>query len=145
MSSNWTQIVTWLIVVGGWYTVHKAALHRDRRKEKRDISAKVCSSLSELQTAAIDFHTAPHCDVRKSTDLAQQVEQLAIQLQRCPMNELDLPLGRIVTLRQRITRQNIDPTDFSPQMPDSPIVLEIRNAITDIVGAIEGAREDKWK
>ena len=145
MTTEWTQAVTWIVVFLGWYAVHKAALNRDRRKEKREISAKVCANLTELQAAAIDFHTADHCDVRKSTDLAQQVERIVEQLQKAPMQELKIPLIQRVTLRQRITKKNIDPSDFLPQMPDSPIVIEIRNAVTDTISAIEDARERVWE
>lgn len=142
---DYANIVTWCVVFLGWYAVHQATLVRDRRKEKREISAKLCTSLIELQSAAIDFHTASQCDVRQSTDLAQQVERAVLQLQKLPLNELSIPLSRMIALRQRITRQNIDLTDFASQPADSQIIFEIRNAVTDMIFAIEDARERVWK
>ncbi len=145
MKADWTHVVTWLLVFLGWGVVHLATLNRDRRKEKRDVSANVCKNLLELQADAIDFHTGQVFEVRKSTDIAQQVERVAIQLQKCPLQELQIPVGRIVALRQRITRQNIDPTSFTPQPADSNLIFEIRNAVTDVISAIEDGRERVWR
>ena len=145
MAADWTHVVTWSLVLGGWWVVHLATLNRDRRKEKRDVSAQVCKNILALQGNAIDFHTAQFFEARKSTDLAQDVERVAIQLQKSPLQELEIPISRIVALRQRITRRNIDPTDFMPQPVDSILVLEIRNAVSDVIFAIEDARERVWK
>ena len=64
----WSNIVTWLLVLFGWAVVHRATLIRDRRKEKREFSVAICAALVELQSAAIDFHTASRFNARKSTD-----------------------------------------------------------------------------
>ncbi len=142
--SAWKSYITWLLVFAGWVIVHFATLNRDRRKEKREASKQLCSSLLELQGSALDFHTAPHCDVRRSTDLAQQVEHILLQLEKAPLNELGVPIGRRVVLRQSITRKNVDPSDFMPQQADSELMMDIRNAVTDMIFAIEDAREQKW-
>lgn len=145
MEKPWTDIVTWVLIFLGWAAVHKATLIRDRRKEKREISMQMCKDISELQSAAIDFHTAPHFDARKSTDLAQQVERIIIRLQKLPLSELDIPLTRLITLRRKITKSNIDLSDFQSQTVGSPIIFDIRNAVTDLIILIEDNRECVWK
>ena len=145
MDKAQTDIVTWLLVFIGWAVIHKATLIRDRRKEKREISMQICKDIAELQSAAIDFHTASHFNVRKSTDLAQQVERIILRLQKPPLSELNIPLGRMITLRRQITKHNIDPTDYKSQPDDSPIIFGIRNAVTDLIIVIEDARECVWK
>lgn len=140
-----TDVVTWLLVFIGWAVIHKATLIRDRRKEKREISMQICKDIAELQSAAIDFHTASHFNARKSTDLAQQVERIILRLQKPPLSELNIPLGRMITLRRKITKHNIDPTDYKSQPDDSPIIFGIRNAVTDLIIVIEDARECVWK
>lgn len=141
---DWPQLVTWGGVIVGWFVVHKATLKRERRKEKREIAAKVCTNLASLQVSAIDFHTGSHCELRKSTDIAQHVAEILDSLQRAPMIELDISLVHRVALRQAITKQNIDPSDFSSQTPDSVIVLEIRDAVLEMIAAIDEARERVW-
>jgi len=142
---TWTDTVTWLLVFFGWVAVHRATLIRDRRKEKREVSMKICTDIAELQSAAIDFHTSSHFNARKSTDLAQQVERIILRLQKPPLSELNIPRARMVTLRRRITKHNIDLTDFKSQPADSEIIFGIRNAATDLTILIEDTRECVWK
>lgn len=145
MEKNLTDVATWILVFIGWAVVHRATLSRDRRKEKREISMQICKDIVELQSAAIDFHTASDFNARKSTDLAQQVERIILRLQRPPLSELNIPLTRMITLRRQITKHNIDPTDFRSQPVDSQIIFGIRNAITDLVIVIEDTRECIWE
>lgn len=140
-----TDIVTWLLMFIGWAVIHKATLIRDRRKEKREISMQTCKDIAELQSSAIDFHTAPHFNARKSTDLAQQVERIILRLQKPPLSELNIPLTRMIALRRQITKHNIDPTDFKSQPDDSQIIFGIRNAVTDLIIVIEDNRECVWE
>ena len=106
---------------------------------------QLCTAIAELQSAAIDFHTASHFNARKSTDLAQQVERIILRLQKPPLSELKVPLARMITLRRRITQHNIDLTDFKSQPVDSQIITGVRNAITDLIFLIEDTRECVWE
>lgn len=139
------DVITWLLVLTGWIVVHIATLNRDRRKEKREISMQICMDIAELQSAAIDFHTASHFNARKSTDVAQQVERIILRLQKLPLSELNIPLARMITLRRKITKSNIDPTDFKSQPDESQIIFDIRNATADLIIFIEDTRECVWK
>lgn len=145
MDKIWTDAVTWLVVFSGWAIVHRATLIRDRRKEKREFSMQICTDITELQAAAIDFHTASDFNARKSTDIAQQVDHIVHRLQKPPLNELKIPLPNLITLRRKITKHNIDLTDFKAQAADSQIIFGIRNAATDLIILIEDNRESVWK
>lgn len=145
MLMEWANVITWLLVLVGWFVVHRATLIRERRKEKREVSIQMCRVLAELQTAAIDFHTAPNFDARKSSDLAQQVERVILQLQKIPLSELQVPTMCMINLRRRITKHNIDPSDFACQTAASKIVSDIRNVVTDLIFFIEEARESVWE
>lgn len=143
-NSGWISVVTWILVFGGWFFVHKATLRRERRKEKREAAKQVCGELRLVERSAIDFHTAQTHDSRRATDLRQEVERLSLQLQRAPLSELEIPLSRIIQLRRNITRKNVDPSDFAAQTADSDLVRDIRNAATDLIEVIEGEREKRW-
>lgn len=142
---TWPNVITWLLVFIGWAIVHKATLIRDRRKEKRELSMQMCSHIAELQTSAIDFHTASHFNALKSIDLAQQVERIILRIQKAPLSELNIPAARFIALRRKITKHNIDLSDFKSQPADSEIIFGIRNAVTDLISCIEDAREREWK
>jgi len=139
-----TNLVTWVLAFGGWYAVHKATLSRERRKEKREAASQVCIDLRAVERLAIDFHSAEQRNSRTATDLRQDTERLILRLQRKPFAELSIPLYRLIQLRRSISRHNMDPCDFSCQAPDSELVREIRNAVTDIIESIEDRREQCW-
>jgi len=129
----------------GWAVVHRATLIRDRRKEKREISMQICKDIADLQTAAIDFHTASQFDARKSADLGQQVERIILRLQKSPLGELEIPLQNLIRLRRKTTLLNIDASNFSSQPAGSQIIFDIRNAATDLIICIEDTRERIWE
>ena len=137
-------LVTWVLAFGGWFAVHKATLSRERRKEKREAAKEICATLRVIERNAIDFHTAENHSSRAANDLRQDTERLILQLQRKPLSELKIPLSRMIQFRRSITRHNIDPSDFSCQPPDSELVREVRNAVTDVVESIEERREQYW-
>ena len=142
--NDWSGIITWAILFLGWFVVHKVTLIRERRKEKRETAKQFCTDLRELEIAALDFHTADNRNGRKATDLRQQVERVILQLQRKPLSQLNVPLSRMVVLRQRITRNNMDPSDFGSKLADDLFIYEIRNAITDLIASVEDEREKLW-
>lgn len=139
------SVVTWVLVFFGWVFVHRATLVRDRRREKREACRQMCTSLEELQAAAIDFHTSNKFSLRASSDLGQSVEQIVLRLLGKPFCELDVPRGRLKAIRQRLTGRNVDISDFTSQSDDSEIILEIRTAISDLTMYLDSRKDDVWK
>jgi hypothetical protein len=139
-----TTLVTWSLAFGGWFAVHKATLSRERRKEKREAAKEMCLALRTLERSAIDFHTAEEYSSRAANDLRQDTERLILQLQRKPLSELQIPLSRMIQFRRSVSRHNIDPSDFLCQLPDSDLIREVRNAVTDVIESIEERREQYW-
>lgn len=139
------SIVTWIVVLIGWYVVHSKALERDRRREKREACREICEALEELQSAALDFHTSNQFSLRDSTDLGYSVEQVVLKLQAKPIDELKLPKSKIIAIRQRITGRNVDLSDFSPQAADSEIIMDIRAAISEVTRYLDQRKEIVWE
>ncbi len=139
------SVITWVVVFVGWIIVHNATLARDRRREKREACRQICTSLEELQAAAIDFHTSNQFNLRASSDLGHSVEQIILRLQGKPFSELNVPRSRIKAIRQRLTEKNVDLSDFSSQSADSEIVLDVRTAISDLVMYLDSRKETVWK
>jgi len=141
----WTNAVNWVLIFVGWLVVYKITLRQERRKEKREAAHKICVELRELERQAINFHTAQEHDIRNATDLRQSVGRLIRHLQRAPLKELEISNQHLIELRQSITRQNADPSDFSAQTADSVLIQKIRDATSDLIEVIENCREIKWK
>lgn len=141
MKPEW---VTWLLVILGWWYVHSATLKRERRKEKRELSSKLCTEFMTLRDSAISFHTADVFSQRASDDLSQELNRLIARLQRSPMSELEIPTGQMIALRKSVTLTNIDATDFKPRDLNGQLVTDIRSRTADLVSIIEDAREKIW-
>lgn len=140
----WSNLPTWILVLFGWWVVHWASLTRERRKEKRELSNRVVQDLFELEREAIDFHTANVFNTLQSEQLMTHIERLILSLQRQPMSELDVPLGKMIKLRRSITLNNADSEQFVAQSTNSNIVREIRSSIADLVDLIEAKRDQVW-
>jgi hypothetical protein len=138
------HVITWLIVIAGWVIVHRTTLSRERRREKRDTAKQFLSDLYALEKSAHQFHGAPNYDEYAAAKLRMQCDRLIKILQRTPFNELRISPSLMIALRRAITRNNIDPTAFSPQAANSRIQLDIRYATDDLADAIEIAKASHW-
>lgn len=140
----WTNVITWVLVLLGWLAVHYATLARERRKERRELAKAVIDALRSLELEALRFHTAATFDSILVDQLIYQTGRAIRSLQRVPMSDLNLPLGRMIRVRKTITLRNCDRSSFQTQRAGSPILLEIRGAVDDLVDSIEEARDARW-
>jgi hypothetical protein len=143
--SWWPTLGTWVLVMIGWYAVHLASLVRERRKERREIATDAIEDLRTLEVAAMKFHTATTFDGLAADELIYQTNRAIQFLQRPPLRDLNLPLGRMVRLRKAITLKNADKSTFQAQVPGSQLLRDIRDTVDDMVVAVEAARDERWK
>jgi hypothetical protein len=140
----WSNVITWLLIFCGWYAVHRATLARERRKERRELANSAIEALKSLAIEAREFHTAAAFDEYRADLLRYRIDRIILSLQRSPLSELSLPIGRMVKLRKGITLKNMDQSIFCAQPSNSPVLRDIRSAVDDLVDAIEAARERCW-
>ncbi|MBK7022532.1 MAG: hypothetical protein IPH41_03145 [Sulfuritalea sp.] len=140
----WVHGVTWLVVAAGWYTVHRATLSRERRREKRDAAKQLASDLHELEKSAREFHSAERHDEYAAAELSMRCDRLIKVVQRAPFDELKIAPSLMTSLRRAVTCHNIDRTAFSQQAANSEIQRNIRCAIDDLIDAIEEAKVRTW-
>ena len=55
---EWTQIVTWLVVVSGWCFVNHQNNLREKRKEIRALIDGVQAQLNDIEKLAVEYHTS---------------------------------------------------------------------------------------
>lgn len=145
MTLGWHSVVTWALILGGWYAVHLATLSRERRKERRDASKASIEAISALAAEAREFHIAVDFDANRADLLRYKTERLIRSLQRPPLQYLDISVAKMVKLRKSITLKNAELSSFSSQRADSLILQEIRTATDDLIDSIEEEREARWE
>lgn len=140
----WVHAVTWIVVVAGWFIVHRATLSRERRREKRDSARQLITDLHELEKSAREFHGAEHYDEYAAAALAMRCDRMIKVLQRPPFDELKIDPHLLKSLRQAITCRNIDRSAFSQQAANSEIQRNIRFAADDLIDAVEETKALYW-
>src|SRR5689334_10731024 len=92
----WANLVTWVLILVGWYIVHLATLERERRKERRELVQLTLEALRELEADAAKYHTAATFDSIALDALVYKTGRIIRSLQRVPLKELQIPVWRMV-------------------------------------------------
>lgn len=119
------DVITWVVILLGWYTVHHFSAKRDREKEARDYLRKIVSFTEELAQDAIAYHTAKSRDEEREEVILRKIQRLSfmLQLAKKMTSRRDFPLVR--NLRKSITLTNFQTNKFKQQEPRGEIILSI--------------------
>lgn len=140
------QLVTWLLVVVGWYLVHRLSLARDRRKEDWERIRDITERVERVQDLAAKHLTSPPApeDGRSAAEIRQQLGAIGAALEGMRKRSRPFDLrGEIIQLRRAMTLGELDSRKRQPVSYDSEVVLEITHAslclITALGEAFDGA------
>lgn len=147
MSLEWSQVITWLVVITGWYVVNDKNNDREKRKEVRSLIDSIQNILDDIEKEAIQYHTN------------DQSEELSFQIKRNLNNNLSskvkilklkgFEIGKCdkyrKQLRQAITLNNFDTEKFEPQAFTSEIVRDILNRKGNFINEIETCFSKNYK
>ena len=128
MDWSWTQIVTWLIVISGWWLVNRQNNIREKRKEIRALIDKVLFLIDEIEQQAIHYHTKAEMSDEIAFQLKRGLHQkLRDKLKILNLREIntDSCSQPLKELRQAITLKNFDTTSFAQQNLSSNIITNI--------------------
>lgn len=144
MACQFSDAATWVLVIAGWYVIHRATLSRERRKESRDAVSKSIDQIRSIEDLAIKFHTSENFNTESYESLIWQINRTIRSLQRPPLKELDLSKSLLSRFRREITLNNADASTFEQQDRGSIIVKDIRTTTDRLLDAIEAARDAKF-
>lgn len=134
------QLVTWILVVVGWYFVNRKNNERETRKELRNALDEFHVFLDQIETQAVEYHTSASQDTVLATalkrDLHRRLPARINRLESRGLNTVDL--GRpVVELRKAITLENFDSHSFAQRQMADSIITRIGIARDDLAEAIE--------
>lgn len=142
---DWADIVTWVLVLGGWGVVHLTDLSHERRKEKREAVARIIDEIKDIESNAVAFHSSEsHC-AQASNSLTWRVGRLNRCLQRPPLNSLNIPLPLMVRFKRALILKNTDASSFVSQANYGELIVDIRQITDDMIEAVEAARDRKFQ
>lgn len=145
-------LISWTLIIGGWFVVHIATLRRERRKEKREAINIVLKEIRDIENTAIEFHNSKDFNKKVADDLTLKIRRLAQKLQIPPLSDLGVPLGLMVEFRKTITLKHFDKSDFPskiqrimkgdpyPATSIDALIEDINFATDELIDFIEAAK-----
>lgn len=135
------NIVTWLLIIAGWWIVH--ALHevRNFRSSLRQLAAEVRESASDLRKKAYNYHTASQHNDELSGDIKRDLQRLAALCRFLQPVYSEKEINQhIKNLRRAITSENFDsPINHRKLDVNDPVLTNIDVATDDLVFFVENA------
>ena len=62
---GWSDFVTWLLLVLGWYVIHRCALERDRKNTRLSQFDDAVAKVEDIEEAAIRYWRCPGVDMNE--------------------------------------------------------------------------------
>lgn len=132
-----TQLVTWALVIAGWWYVNSQTNLRENRKEIRDFIADIFKSVTEIRDAAIKYHTAEAQDKAVASDLRFKLKMLGIRYTALKKYGVVHDVDGVKDLRRSITLHNFDDGGFAQQEHASLFIISIEAAATELTDGLE--------
>jgi hypothetical protein len=121
------QIITWLLVILGWYLVNRQNNAREKRKELRALLDQTQKLLDDIETQAIAYHTVEATGERAfflKCTISQKLKHKLDVLSRRSLN-LESSLTLLKELRKSITLNNFDSASYEKKELSDPLVRDI--------------------
>lgn len=136
-SQTLTQLITWVILVVGWYVVHHLTAQREQRKEARERLDQFVIALREIEVRSVEFHQSKTYEADLARTLLFDIQRIFVRLKRHPFGLFVIPPNLPKEVRKAITLRNFDFSKFTRQSPNSEILGDIANAIDKLEDQLE--------
>lgn len=133
---DWKDIITWLLVIIGWFVVHTATVRREDLKEKRDTTLRIIQEIREVEDIAIEFQTSSEFLEENYDILVWKIHRITSALHRPPLKFLKISTNIIISFRQNLT-SNTDKSSFITQSHTSENIRNIHEAADNLTNEIE--------
>lgn len=147
------SVVSAVLVVIGWFVVHKAQSNRERRKQIRDYVSDLCDDLAELEKMAVEYHTTDR-DKAKEQEIISKLSRLEkscstlprfIESQKFKFKAVDPKILKIDGKRMQVLRQSMSLDHFGDEHTGAlghqdDLVLYLQLAAEELHEALEGVR-----
>jgi hypothetical protein len=138
-----TQVISWVLVIAGWFLVHYLSNERESAKERRQETRLALARLREAMEGMRDDAVAFHQGGGYAGDKLRKIELCLERLERSWLrlapagNNREIISKHIVAMRQSFSRSNADASTFCQQQYDSPIINGIIDAFDEAIDRLE--------
>lgn len=146
------SLVSAVMVVVGWYVVHKAQANRERRKQIREYVTDLRDDLANLEKLVFDYHTSER-DVAKEHEIISKLgrfERACSTLPRfiysqrflkaVPLEKLNVDAKCMQELRKAMTLQHFADEHLSAIDVHHALIQQMESTAVDMQEALERVR-----
>lgn len=141
---DWSDVVTWSLVLLGWFVVYRSELANERRKERREAVTQLINEVKEIERHGIEFHSSEKYMADASDSLTWRIGRLNRCFQRPPFRALDIPLPLMVRFKKAFTLNNTDSSSFVSQTYHGELIVGMRKITDEMIEKIEAARDREF-
>lgn len=130
------QVITWVLIIGGWWVINRQNNWRESRKETRAALNQLLDELNQIELQAYQYHQASPPSLVMGRDLKLALSRVSNFIDRQNL----LPRGKrqpLAKLRRAITLNNFDTEHFMTQEDDSELLAGVSAAKDQLVDALE--------
>lgn len=136
-SFDYSSIITWVLVVGGWVFVHFQNKVFQERRELRSALDKLILYIDKLKSDAITYHTVEsEASSLLSNRVKSAIKNISSSIRRTELGS-ELVNSEVVAVRKSITLDNFESNDYFPRGHSSALILEIIGSLDDLKDALE--------
>lgn len=143
---GWAQIastvVSWLLIIIGWFFVSRDHNRRERRKEIRALITDFVSNVRECEEKGLEYWSTPSESERAtalSVSIKSAVQSLGAQLGRIQTACRGMSTSQeMIRFRRALTSPPFDSANRPKFDPGSGRLVEISDAACDLADAVEG-------
>ncbi|MDP1559250.1 MAG: hypothetical protein Q8K59_08835 [Nitrosomonas sp.] len=133
---DWKDIITWLLVIVGWFIVHIVTMSRERLKENRDAALRIVEEIRRVEEISVEFQTSTEFSDEKYDLLVWRISRIAMAIYRPPLKHLQISTDIVIKFRQNLT-MNTDKSKFVTQSHNEEIIKNIHEATDNLISEIE--------
>lgn len=141
-----------LLVVGGWYVVHRLSARRDSDKARREMVAKAAdalmNSVDSILAASIKYHTTDR-DLDSEFKIKSGLQDVALHLGELAKvcnraREVLACSAALGQTRRAITSAHFEDEHLQPLDGGSPLVQAIAAAVTELKRRLAGLKYSQF-
>jgi hypothetical protein len=126
---EWKDLLPLLLVILGWFTVHRLEMKRDRCSSIRLFCAETRKLVEQIERNSTQYHTGKSRDFAMESVLKADLNKLDARLQQ--LGETVVSTRHGIFFRQAVTAKNFETTAFFEHSCTDMLVQDIwfRSAI----------------
>jgi len=136
MLGDYSQVITWLLIITGWFLINKQHNDRELRKERRATIDALKDEIYNLEEKSIKYHTEAQ-STKASQAIKQTLEKIEFQIELHCLVPMSIKNERVAALSKAITFKNFDTLNYKNISIDDPIIKDINHAVTMLIRSVE--------